>query len=318
MSSDNTAAIAAQNCKLQGQPQLNFSQNLSKAQAFVQSLNINHCVTDSASTDTTHSGGFIVDKSSSETKSSSDFTSGCSAVNALMQSYNDAVENVKCIINSTNSSSNTSSVSINSVDITSENGGNLNITCPTGFVVNQSGTANVTMRNSIGNNTQSAITNAIASHIQNFTNKLKNLNPGTNIYGPQGQGTVSLNQISQQSTDANFGSQVTNAIQNIIQANTSNNILDITANGGNLYLSSDKDCEINQDMHINLIANAAVSTGFAEAFKNVDIPSAFTPLPYTPASGNATMYIMLAIAICIFLGCIYYFHMRRKTAFKFY
>jgi hypothetical protein len=328
------ATIAAEACKGQKLQGMNFADNIKKGGSLLKTLNINHCVTDSTFTNASSQSswsekGFAItevggggEEASGESSSTfaarGTYTCGCSAVNAMLENYNNAVQDVKCIINQTSNSSDTSVTNANSLSVKLNDA---QMDC-TSFVVDQSISGKATFINQINDSAQTLIKNTIQDHINQFGAKLKNIYSNTPAYGPRGQGTANVGNLNSSSTQNTIGSQIQDAINNI---SVKLNDLDSTTLDfccGAIF-DSQGACVINQNIQVDIIANSIVSSAFQAAFQSIDPAVTMPPLPFTPppaSSSHTTLIIILVVVLLLIIGggAYYYFVIsKEKAAFRY-
>ena len=313
----------AKACEGQSQPTLPFTQLVNRYTGFLHSLKLNGCVTDSLQTtaDTTikASAGFfgISASSGSETKQTENAkrTSGCSAINSVLQAYNKSIETVKCIINSDTTNVITKYSNINKVDFEAD--GNLTIDCPSNFNINQSINGTFNQLVSISDDCKINITKSITGHINGFLNAIKNTYKSEPIYGPDGQGTKTINGL--------LSSDIESTIQNNVNTTVSN-ISTIINEGNNLTLKSKGDltiegsnCNIDQNIQISIVSSQIVDNAFNAVFTPQNLPSLFPPpLPYTPSALPSHSKFLLILIGVILIGVLvwYYMYYKRRKVIK--
>lgn len=312
----NPADIATTACAGQKQQTFPFDQLANKYKNVLSNLNIGHCQTDSNDVNDSFSnsgGSFLTGSYSSSESIATKYKStvGCSAVNALLQSYNSAVENVKCIIsqdtsNTTIDISNSNKVVINAPIV--------DISCPT-FNINQQIGGNMNIIAKIDPQTTVSIQQAIADHIKSFTNTLQNMYSGQTSYGPDGQGTQSVNQILSNDTQKNVANQIKDTIENLSISIDNQNQVVISSPG--IILLNGNSCDFTQNIAVDIMTNAIVSSAFSTALEAASVPSLMPPLPYTPPSSSAKSSSTMTIIIILFIlaligGGVYYFKFYKK------
>lgn len=313
----NPASIAASACAGQKQPTLSFQQLASKYKNVLNNMNLGHCKTDSDDTSnafTSSGGGFLTGSWSDSVTDTDKYKStvGCSAVNVLLQAYNSAVENVKCIIsqdtsNETVNISNTNSVTFNA-PITL-------FSCPT-LNINQNIGGNMNIIAKIDPQTTISIQQAIADHIHSFTNALTDMYSGQPSYGTDGQGTQNVNQMLSNETQTNIANQIKDTIENLsISINNQNQVV---INAPVVLIINGDSCNFTQNIAVDIMTNTIVSSAFSTALDAVSPSSMMPPLPYPPPSTSSksspvfeTIVIVLLI-LALIGGGIYYFKFYKK------
>lgn len=314
--STDPASLAAGACNVPASS-IPFTQLVKNNLGFLESLGLNHCVTDSLNTSQSESvsiNAFIESGSRSESSSYAlKTTNGCSAINALLQTYNNAINDVQCIIKESTTNLSLTNDNINSIVFTAK--GNINVDCPSGFSITQTIGTKVELINKIDAATTSKIQESVVNHINSFTNQLQNMYKGHDLYGPDGQGTQVVNNIFSNNTQNQIKNQVADTITNLVTAVESQNSLSLSA-GGNIFIQGDQ-CKISQGILSQIYSNSIVSDAFVSAFSAQDLQSIIPPLPYTPPpppSSTTTSYVMYIVIILalVLLACGYYFIKKRK------
>ena len=348
--SNNPSETAAQACAGTPPPTLSFDQLVAKNTALLSSLNLDKCRIDKSSGkgavfsnsspsgiagdiyDMTNrlieswwgsdiisgignlisgGGGGSSSSSSAPTSQSNEVVSGCSAANILLQNYNNAVEEVKCIINSDTTNS---SITVNeTTQITINVVGNFTDTCPVKQVI----AGDIQLINNISGTCKTSIQNAIQNHIQNFTKQLSNVYKGNKSYGPNGQGTQNVNQINSSSTQKNVSNQISDTINNINSTVNSSDNYTLNVKGNVTFSEASGTCgNLDQEINLNIMANSIVANAFQSALQGVDLPSLMPPLPLPPAAppkkSDTGMIVAIVLLILLSLGIAYYYFVYRK------
>ena len=312
------AAKACEGKKLTQPP---FTALATKYNDLLSGMNLNHCIIDkhsgqrSASFSGSTLGGFGMsihgDYSSSYKRS---HVAGCSGVNVLLQTYNDAVQNVKCII-----SQDTTNVTVtvsegNKIDINV--GGNFNSEC----AISQNISGNVELYTQISNTSSDVIKAAINNHIQNFTSQVKNMYNGQPQYSKTGEGTQNVNQILQSSTQNEVNNQVNDRINTFNKSILEDQVFTLNVGGNLTLIAGSGMCgSITQDIQLDIISASIVQGAFTAALKNIDMSSLLPPLPFTPVNttvkkptSSSSTYIIWLLLIVAVIAVIYFLY-RKKT-----
>jgi hypothetical protein len=337
-----TAKIAAENCKAQPLVTQDQQALFQQAAAFFNSVGINQCQQTATSTpvkighDWQSESGFFTSSSSSKVVSgtaTSETSIDCQKLTILAQAYNKAVSDVKCIIMSKADKSEYKSETINSVSIGGGAHSTVNMYC--NLNVNQDQSVAINVINHIHDVVKQQISQAIAANIQTAIHAMQgpssSSNGATITHGNQSvtAGSQYLNSIMDNLSSSSFADQVSTAIDNCITTIVNENEANFAAGSYatiNMYGSM---CDFDQNMHLNIIANNAVMSGFQAAFKNQNVPALIGSAPaYVPPpaakSSSTSLYILLAVVLVLVLGAAgfyYYIHYIKKekktvTAFR--
>ena len=322
-----TAKIAATNCQAQPLQKQNQQALFRQAAAFFNSVGINQCQQTASSTpvnigqNTTSSEHMFSDSTDTTTVTgtgTNETSVNCQNLTILAQFYNKAVSDVKCIIMAQADKSQIDVKTINSVTI----GGphtTVNMFCD--LNINQDQQVNVNIVNFINSAVKQQISQAIASHVLSAIHAMqgpsKSTTGDTITHGSQEvtAGSQYLNSIMSNLSSSTFAGQVSTSIDNAISNVIHENIATFAYGSGatiNMYGSM---CNFDQNMHLNIIANSAVMTGFQAAFKNQNVPALIGSAPaYVPPptkSSSSILYILLAVVLVLVLGAAgfyYYIH----------
>lgn len=313
--------FAGKACEGQKIKQLPFSKLITKYNDFLSGLNLNHCVIDkhSGSQSSSYSGsslgGLLMTVHGQESSSyKRSHVSGCSGVNTLLQTYNNTVQNVKCII-----SQDTTNITVSVSEgnkITINVGGNFTSDCP----ISQTISGTVDLYTQISNTSSNVIKAAVNNHIQNFTSQLRNMYNGQPQYSKSGEGTQNVNQILQSSTQNDVDNQVNDRINTFNKSIFANQVFTLNVGGDlTLFAGSGMCGSITQDIQLDIISSSIVQGAFTAALKNIDISSLLPPLPFTPvdtttvkksSNSNYLIWLLLIVAIAT---AIYWFYIRNKN-----
>jgi hypothetical protein len=333
--------LAGKACEGQSLQQLPFTKLTTKYNDFLSGLKLNQCVIDKQSgsgssspdgTDVDANGGgaigSIVSLVSSEFFSLMGLfgggspppppptynwsrVSGCSGVNALLQTYNNAVQDVKCII--TQDTTNMTITVSEGNKVVINVGGNFLSDCP----INQTISGTVNLYSQISNTSSDVIKSTLNNHIQNFTNQLKDMYNGQPQYNKKGEGTQNVNQILQSSTQNDIDNQVDDRIETFNKSVFANQTYTLNV-GGNLTLFAGSGMcgSLTQDIQLDIISSSIVQGVFTSALKGVDMSSLLPPLPFTipppvKKHGNA-VGINILILIIIIIAIYWFFVIRKK------
>jgi hypothetical protein len=311
------SSLAASACK---PPENNipFSEMVQNNIGFLKSLGLNHCVTDSLDTSQSESVSInaFIESGSREQKSTyaHKATNGCSAISALLQTYNNTVSKVQCMIKESTVNESLSSSSVNSVLFKA--GKDINIDCPD-FTITQTIGSKIINITKIDEKTLSDITDSVQNSVNSFTDQLKNMYEGNSSnYGPDGQGTEAINNIFSSKVQNTIRNQVAKTVAGLSHKFTNENEVTIEA-GGSIFIDADH-CMIDQDILSYIYAGSIVSDVFKEVFSEDVLPSLIPPLPYTPpdTSSKTMLYVALAVVILLLFGAGYYYYFIRKTGGK--
>lgn len=320
-----TAEIAAQNCKLNTPPPNETAQGFGQANAMLNSLGLNKCQTTTTSTpvnigvDTSSAGLALFQKSESTVVTGTalaTYTVDCQKVAVIAQAYDKAVEDVKCIIQNSATSSSITTVHDATIKLTFSKDSHTVLNCPQGVNIENKITGKTIIYNHIHQATKTQITDAIISHIEPAIQALK-LKSGTD--GPQGQGSQSFNAIISQLYSGTLAQQISTSIDNACTTEREGTVIDLKFDGW-MYMDTLEQCNFTNDIHVDIIATNAVQTAFQAAFKNQNVPS-LLPLPPSssaPASSNTTLYVIIGVIVfLLILGGAYYYYFvyeKKKTA----
>jgi hypothetical protein len=296
-----------------------FTELTTKYNDFLTSLKLNQCVIDTTKFTTEESsssflfGGYD-DKSENDTS----HKAGCSGVNALLQTYNNAVQNVKCIISEDTTNVTVKVAAGNKIRINV--GGNFVSNCP----INQTISGAVNLYTEISNTSSANIKTALDNHIQSFTNQLQNMYNGQPQYNEDGEGTQNVNQILQSSTQNDINNQIDDRITTFNKSILENQTYTLNV-GGNLTLFAGSGMcgSITQSIQLDIVSASIVQGAFTAALKNVDVSSLLPPLPYTPPvvvakkSTPIINYIIVLLIVAAILGGIYWFYIRKNKSKNF-
>lgn len=305
--------LAAKGCG-KPSPPISFKDAINKYSDFLQSLGLNSCKTNSYAFASSYSYADSFwgsgDSSSGSQSLNTKDTSGCSAINILLQQYNSAINDVACIINQETKSSDIDIKQVNSVSISA--GGNLTMNCPAGLSSTQTigGTIKIVNTQNLSSAVKSKIQDAVTSRIQSFTNQLKNMYKGQPEYGSDGQGTQNVDQVLSSSTQNQIKNNISDTITSFETKIDNENNITLVA-GGNITLSG-SDCVFGQDIQIKVISNSIVTNAFQAAFSSVNLPSMIPPLPFKPSVSKTKYYLVGVIVIMILIVVGYYLYKKYK------
>jgi len=323
----NVAEIAAKNCEMQPIPQQPQAKVLQQAAGMLNKLGLNQCRTSSTSTPMTigydHTGesGMFSDSNNDTAvtgTAKATYSAGCQNVQVLAQAYNKAIQDVKCIINSTSQMSKVYVAENATISLNFGTGSHVTFSCAGGLNITNTITGSVNIYNKIDDQVKTQITNSITNHIQNAINQIQS---GTGTTGPQGQGAQSFNSVISQLTSQSLAQQVSTAIDDACSEIKEGTNIDLNFLGW-AYFDTPQECNISNTIHSDIIATNAVQTGFSAAFNNQNVPALLPPPPGNnpnfnpPGKGsNSTLYIILGvIAVLLLMGGGYYFYfVRNKT-----
>lgn len=326
---DSDIAQIAKSCALQPLATQNQAELQSNYSQLFQTLNLAQCKASYRSTpvaigddcESEDEGGVFTSSSSSScnvvsgTATDKSFAN-CEGVNVLGQTYNKCVQDVKCLITQ------------NKTEVTTETGENLTVNIGTGdgnvfincgaqgLTINQVISGKVIIYTSISNKLKDQIVKSIVSNIQNAIPAIQQSSTGSKAtYDPK-EGNARnfqdvINQLNSQSLENNVSQSITDSLTKI-EANETVNF----GTGKGQTILEGNSCNINQDIHLNIIATNAVNTAFENAFKGQNLPALIGPPPYTPPpSKSSTLYIIIGIIVLLLVGvgiAYYYYYVRGK------
>jgi hypothetical protein len=305
-----------QSCPGTTPPSTAVADNIEKNKGIIDTLGINKCQTtaSSSSSEFSFSSGGMVGmlaggaqgggRSSEEAKS----TVGCGALNVLLQSHINTVNTVTCILNDNISSASTTTTAINTIDFA----GNITMNCGKGgFNLSQDSDVTMTIVNSINQTIMAKVTNAVQNGVAAFTAGVAAGGTGP-AYGPDGQGTQTIQTINDQNVNNNTLDNLTKVVNTIINTTIAGNKLTIGSTGGSLNISGDS-CTISQRTHVNIIASNIVSTAFETALKGVNLA---TIMPVPPALSDKKSYTAVIVVVVLILlvggAAVYYLYFMKK------
>ena len=315
-------------------PQMNPIDTAGTISDMASGLKITECSTAKSSSEFNSSSSGLFSSSSSSMKSNSSSTVGCEPIALLNQVYQNAQNNIKCIISKATSSLNVTSIAINSIVI---NGTTLN--CDV-LNISQGVSQSIATSVSLTTDDKKMISSEVKNVAAAAADVVKNVQvstPGTT----DGVGARTASNYQTMIENTNYDQQVSTAIASLDLGVTSGNTL-IFGPGTVINASA---CNFSQNIQVTIVASTVLSNSLGntlpqaaaaiEAILNANpTPVGSTPNASTPAAAPASAdagsntakmpwyYVLIILGAIVLIGGIVYLKNKsrptqtRKSKFK--
>lgn len=298
-------------CPYNNSSSSDINKNIAQLGSIASQLNINKCMTNNVDSQTQSqysgkAGGFSLDmlggagaewEGSSSSSYTDNSTVGCGALNLLLQTYQNTVNQVKCKLTSNTSDISTTTTASGNIIINVDNfiaGQN----CPITSNVSLSANVITGITNSVANDIKSAIQN----NLQNFTTALANTNPP--YYSKSGAGATAINNVNQNITSNLTNAQITNSINNVtVTTDASGNIT--IGNGHGTFTCNSP---ITSNVQVDIIAQTMVQDCLSSVFKNINMNELMPPPPpqiIQPPENPVVKYGVIFIVLILVIFILY-------------
>lgn len=247
---------------------------------------------------------------------------GCEQIAAITNKYNKAVQNVACLLNTSTNVTKTTVSGVQNINFDAT-GGDLDINCPAGFNINQKMVLKMVNKINLNDQEVAQIANECNDVIKTAVDAAQSSTSGLGAT-PQGSKAISdtlanINNISQ-----------TNKIKETIKeiVTKMDGKQDVSFKARNIRLSG-KNCNINQDMLIEMIAEQIVADTVTTGLSNISktVVETETKLAQTakntgaedlalklPGLGSgAGRYIVIGVVLLVLVGGILFIVNKRSA-----
>ena len=290
--------------------------------AMGKALNVTTCSTNRKKTDTSKSVSSWFSSSNTNVKTDDQSTIGCEPLSIMSQTYQNAQNNISCILSNAKSTMNLNTVAINSIIINGSalNCGIININQRNSISVKSSITLSDTDKINITNQVKN-VANATAGFVSNIIKSTPQIPDST---GPLGAGGKAASNIQELISATDYNKTVNNAITQMdIGTQVGNNLV---FNNATLNASV---CNIDQYIQVNIIASSVLISSlsvngtnlFDTAAATIDVikknavpnstPPPPPPQPPTPAKSSLYLYLFITfvfLLIIIIFSIIFFRH----------
>ena len=252
---------------------LTETQKASRAAEMMQAAGIQACSTDNTTFSAKGSMNTPFASAGISISAAQTTTLGCENVVSMAQEYNNTVQNVSCIINKSITQANIRNININNIKIVATDGSEVDIDCSSipgvssgGFSISQSISVKDVTNLNLSTGDQTQIDNSVKSLAQKI---IKDVQETKADLASSERGNKLMRDIRDNIQTVNYNVKSTDILNNLDIKRTNNNTITIKATNNSKIRIRGSQCNMDQNITVDIVSNMLVSNMIGTMFKNV-------------------------------------------------